>query len=185
MLRNVTIMATSTTTVIGHVVYRQGRTPELVSTPYGSLIVELDSPVPCIADGKTIEVTKINLSKSVIARTAHTKYASIDIYLKSKVAKTRNLIKEANKLAIVNKGPIRDEDAAAAATMNVCWSKIFAFSNLTITPVAYIAGEELGAGIVAKNDGYRYDVTDIEITDAKLLADINPLDDDILDALGL
>lgn len=186
MLRNVTIMATSTnSSVIGHVVYTEGRTPNVKVGPYGSLVIALDTPVPCIVDAQTVEVKELNLAKAVVARTAHIKYTGLDAYLKAMESKARAKVKEYNKTAVATGAPVKDADITASAVISVCWSKIYAFSNLTITPVEYVAGEELGAGIVAQKDGYRYDVTDIEITDAELLNAINPLDDDLLTALGL
>lgn len=186
MLRNVTIMTTSTnSTVIGHVVYTEGRTPSVKVGPYGSLVITLDAPVPCIVGDKTLETKELNLAKAVVARAAHMKYTGLDAYLKAMDAKARAKVKEHNKNAAATGLPVKDADVTAAAVISVCWSKIYAFSNLTITPVEYVAGEELGAGIVAQKGGYRYDVSDIEITDAELLAAINPLDDDLLVALGL
>lgn len=186
MLRNVTIMATSTTnSVIGHVVYTEGRTPNVKVGPYGLLVIALDAPVPCIVEGQTIEVKELNLAKAVVARAAHIKYTGLDAYLKAMEAKARAKVKEYNKNAAATGAPVKDADITAAAVISVCWSKIYAFSNLTVTPVEYVAGEELGAGIVAQKDGYRYDISDIEITDTELLAAINPLDDDLLAALGL
>lgn len=186
MLRNAIVMATSTTnSVIGHVVYAEGRTPNVKVGSYGSLVVALDAAVPCIVEGQTIEIKELNLAKAVVARAAHIKYTGLDAYLKAMEAKARNKVKEYNKNAAATGAPTKDVDVTVAAVVSVCWSKIYAFSNLTITPVAYVAGEELGAGIVAQKDGYRYDVTNIEITDVELLAAINPLDDDLLIALGL
>lgn len=186
MLKNVTIMATSTnSSVIGHVVYTEGRTPNAKVGPYGSLVIALDAPVPCIVGDKTLETKELNLAKAVVARAAHMKYTGLDAYLKAMETKARNKVKEYNKTAAATGAPVKDADVTAAAVVSVCWSKIYAFSNLTITPVEYVAGEELGAGIVAQKGGYRYDISDIEITDAELLAAINPLDDDLLVALGL
>lgn len=179
-------MATSTnTSVIGHVVYTEGRTPNVKVGLYGSLVVTLDESVPCIVDGQTVEVKELNLAKAVVARAAHIKYTGLDAYLKAMENKARTKVKEYNKTANTAGLPVKDVDVTVSAVISVCWSKIYAYSNLSITPVEYVAGEELGAGIVAQKDGYRYDVTDIEITDAELLAAINPLDDDLLAALGL
>lgn len=186
MLRNAIVMATSkTNSVIGHVVYTESRVPVLKTGDFGSICITLDAPVPRIVKDETVEITELCLSKAVIGRAVHMKYSGLDIFLKAKATKARDMIKELNKKLILLNEPVKDPDVAAADVVNKYWSKIFAFSNLTITPVAYVAGEELGGGIVAQKDGYRYDVTDIEITDAGLLAAINPLNDDMLTALGL